>query len=109
MNPLAISWVSHAVIVGAFISNRYTYQIPLYIYQFFPYISFTLMLVSFWLCCDGVQMVRASQDVMGSLLAQEVDVEELPYSVLAYLLLVANTNLPDRTVIITMTIAAIFP
>ena len=73
MSPLAISSVSLAVIVAAFISIRYTDQIPLYVYIFFPYIAFTLMLVIFWLCYDAVRIVRASQGVLSSLLTQDVE------------------------------------
>ena len=72
MCPLAISSVSLGVIVAAFISIHYMDQLPLYIYVFFPYVAFTLMLVIFWLCYDAVRLLRASQSVLSSLLAQDV-------------------------------------
>ena len=71
MVPAAILGASLGVIVTTFVSIRYT-ELPLIFYVFFPYTAFNLMFAIFWVCYDVVHIiVRASEDVMGTLLSQD--------------------------------------
>ena len=66
-----LSGVSLAVIITTFVSIRYT-ELPLIFYIFYHNTAFNLMLIIFWMCYDTVLVVRASEDVMGQLLAHDV-------------------------------------
>lgn len=71
MLPLTILTTSLGVIVSTFISIRYFGQLPLVFYVIFPYVAFTLMAIIWWLSYDIVLIMRASQDVLSRLLAQD--------------------------------------
>ena len=64
--PPTILSVSVAVIITAFVSIRYT-DLPLILYIFYPNTASNIMLIVFWLCYDGVRLVRASEEIIGRL------------------------------------------
>jgi len=64
--PTWLLGLSAAVIVATFLSIRYT-EVPLMIYILFPYYASNIMLVIFWQSYDMLRVIRASEDILGSL------------------------------------------
>ena len=72
MLPPTISSVSATVIVTTFVSIRYT-ELPFIFYIFYPNTAFNLMFIIFWMCYDAVLLIRAAEDIMGQLVAQDAE------------------------------------
>ena len=61
--PPTMLAVAIAITISAFVSICYT-DLPPIIYLVYPNTAFTLMLMIFWICYDGVRIMRASGEVI---------------------------------------------